>query len=57
MTSYELYEMLQEMKEKDIFVMIGASIEYLIMVYGYDFKEVMKDLKNAHNFAKKNRNW
>ena len=57
MTSYELYEMLQEMKEKDIFVMIGASIEYLIMVYGYDFKEVMKDLKNAHNFAEKNRNW
>lgn len=57
MTSYELYETLQEMNEKDIFVMIGASIEYLIMVYGYDFKEVMKDLKNAHNFAKKNRNW
>ena len=57
MTSYELYETLQEMNEKDIFVMIGASIEYLIMVYGYDFKEVMKDLKNAHNFAEKNRNW
>lgn len=50
MNSKIFYDKLETMQDMEILNYISASIEYLINVYDFDFKKIIKHLKKTHYF-------
>lgn len=45
MNNKDMYNMLNDMRLKDIKILTSMCIQYMIMKYGVKFKEILKDIK------------
>lgn len=55
MKTLQLYLKLKTMSDRDIMMMISASIEYMLDNYECTIDELLKTLKEAHEFVEEQR--
>ena len=55
MTSKEVFNLLSSLSEKDLKILMSSIVEYLVNFYGVDFKNIIKDIENAHKFVEDKR--
>ena len=55
MTSREIFDLMKSLTEKDLKILVSSIVEYLVNYHGIEFKDIIKDIENAHKFVEDKR--